>query len=203
MNYWIPRIVLTESRHKWNAILCAKTSGFNKLRFSKSVSICLIWNSAIILVRIPSWCRGRFLICPVGYFERSVFHSILPSPREISKRQQFLVNWHCAWHFIFHAVPTTLIDPWHLRTGTFNVNTDPVSLVRHMLQRNTLSWTGKFHSSRDPLVHWYCLYKQLYVSYHRSFHPLSRLEHPYINVDSLDIFMDTRDYVLARNLDFT
>jgi len=62
---------IRELRHEWNTILYVKTSRFNKLhRFSKSASICLTWNSAIISAHVPSWCRGRFLIYSVGYFEQ-------------------------------------------------------------------------------------------------------------------------------------
>lgn len=52
-------------------------------------------------------------------------------PREISKHEQFLVNWHCAWHFIFHAVsiiPIITIDLWHSCTGTFRFDPDSIYL---------------------------------------------------------------------------
>lgn len=111
-------------------ILYVKTSRFNKLhRFSKSASICLTWNSALISARVIRRvvADGFWSVRLDTSNKRPAFHSILLLPRGISKHRQFLVNWHCAWHSIFHAVPIIPIDPWHSRTGTFQFDTDPWS----------------------------------------------------------------------------
>lgn len=48
--------------------------------------------------------------------------------------------WRCARNSIFHAAPIISIDPWHLRTGTFQFNSDPTGQTYHHRQL-----------ARDPL----------------------------------------------------
>lgn len=88
---------------------CTRKPAFNGLdRLSKSASICVIWNSALenLLAFRRNACRdtsrsvsGQFGWTHFGQTFGS-FHSRYST--EISKHEQFLVNWYCAraaFHF--------------------------------------------------------------------------------------------------------
>lgn len=156
-------------QYNWNTILYAKTSLQRTLSaFYIRFDMCnLKFGSWNLLAFRRHICRG----IAVGsgqsgwtHFGQTFgsFHSIF-CRREISKHEQFLVNWHCAWHFIFHAVPIIpiiTIDLWHSCTGTFRFDPDSIcwsdlyAFISY-IYRGLLVWIAfrRFHrSALIPIV---------------------------------------------------